>query len=79
MDVLANGRKVNDGYIFGSKPPENDSFWEKYAQVSHCEVIMYDHSCMHCVLLGVSKKMSKLWFVQQARVVKGHSLFLPLT
>lgn len=31
-----------EGYIFGSKPPDNDSFWDAYGTQGRCKVITCD-------------------------------------
>lgn len=45
MDMLiTKERKLNHGYIFGSRPPSNDTFWRKYGEISNCEIITFDRS-----------------------------------
>ncbi len=44
MDLLGGDRPINDGYIFGSKPPSSDSFWKKYSKVAKCEVVTHERS-----------------------------------
>lgn len=44
MQLLAENRPINKGYIFGSRPPTNDSFWKKYGDAGNCEVHTYNRS-----------------------------------
>jgi uncharacterized LabA/DUF88 family protein len=43
LDYLANGRKILDAILVGSRPPQNDGVWEA-AGVKGFQVIVYDRS-----------------------------------
>ncbi len=46
MDVLSKGRTLIEGYIFGSTPPSNDTFWSNYGKKAKCTVITNPRSLM---------------------------------